>query len=60
MYYIENNADVVSILKEYYDTEKLLPFTSYLSKKYPDASDAKTTFMENLYTELTERLREKF
>ena len=60
MYYVENNADIISILKEYYDTEKLLPFTSYLSKRYNDAFDAKTTFMERIYSELSNKLREKF
>ena len=60
MYYLENNTDVISLLKEYYEMEELLPFTSYLSKKYIDATDAKTEFMENIYTELTEKIKKAF
>lgn len=60
MYYLENNADIISILKGYYETEKLLPFTSYLSKRYIDATDVKTEFMEKLYAELSQKLKKVF
>ena len=60
MYYVEENADIISILRDYFESETLLPFTTFLSMRYPDATDVKTKFMETMYKEFAEKVRPLF
>lgn len=60
MYYAENNFDIISILKDYYESQTLIPFTMYLSKKYTNSSDLKTKFMNSTYLEFTSTIRDIF
>lgn len=60
MYYVEENADIISILRDYFESETLLPFTTFLSMRYPDATDVKTKFMETMYKEFAEKVRHLF
>lgn len=56
MYLIEQQYDILGLLKEYYDNEKLRPFSNYLQEKYPMIT--MTSFMENLYQEASEKMKE--
>lgn len=60
MYYAENNFDIVSILKDYYESQTLIPFTMYLSKKYTDSLGLKTKFMDSTYREFSYTIRDMF
>lgn len=52
LYMIEHQQDIFSLLKEYYDSEKLKPFGNYLREKCQ--SIRMTNFMEKLYQEASE------
>ncbi len=56
MYLVEQQKDVFSLLKEYYENEKLKPFSNYLLAKYPKTE--MTMFMETLYQEASEKMKD--
>jgi len=56
LYIIEQQYDIFSLLKEYYEDERLKPFSNYLQEKRPNIG--MTVFMEKLYQEATEQMKE--
>lgn len=56
MYLVEQQQDIFDLLKEYYENEKLKPFSNYLRQKYPETK--MTSFMESLYQEASERMKD--
>ena len=56
MYLVEQQKDIFSLLKEYYENEKLKPFSNYLLAKYPKTG--MTMFMETLYQEASEKMKD--
>lgn len=53
---VEQQKDIFSLLKEYYENEKLKPFSNYLLAKYPKTG--MTMFMETLYQEASEKMKD--
>lgn len=60
MYYAENNFDIISILKDYFESQTLLPFTMYLSKRFTESKDLKTKFMNSEYSDFRNKVKEMF
>lgn len=56
MYLVEQQQDIFDLLKEYYENEKLKPFSNYLRQKYPETK--MTSFMESLYQEASEKMKD--
>lgn len=56
MYLVEQQQDIFGLLKEYYENEKLKPFSNYLRQKYPETK--MTSFMELLYQEASEKMKD--
>lgn len=56
MYLLEMGYDIFDLLKDYYNNDKLKPFSNYLQEKY-DKIDM-TKFMRTLYQEATEKMRD--
>lgn len=56
MYLLEQEQDIFSLLKDYYERKDLKPFSNYLHERYEDIK--MTTFMENLYHEASEKMKE--
>ena len=56
MYLVEQQQDIFGLLKEYYENEKLKPFSNYLRQKYPETK--MTSFMESLYQEASEKMKD--
>lgn len=56
MYLVEHQQDIFCLLQEYYDNEKLKPFSNYLQEKFPEIG--MTDFMEKLYQESSEKMKE--
>ena len=56
MYLVEQQQDIFCLLKEYYENEKLEPFSNYLSEKY--STIRMTSFMETLYQEAIEKMKD--
>ena len=56
MYLVEQQQDIFGLLKEYYENEKLKPFSNYLGQKYPETK--MTSFMESLYQEASEKMKD--
>lgn len=55
MYLLEQQEDIFGLLKEYYDTERLKPFSNFIYEKYKDIN--MTTFMCKLYQEASEDMK---
>lgn len=55
IYLAENKVDIFSILKGYYENEKLKPFSNYLNAKYPNIG--MSSFMENIYQAACEEMK---
>lgn len=55
IYLMESGNDIFSILKEYYDTDKLKPFSTYIQEKYFDIG--MTKFMEKCYKDASDKLK---
>ncbi|MBQ7009264.1 MAG: hypothetical protein IJN05_08635 [Ruminococcus sp.] len=55
LYLIEKNYDIFAILKDYYNCQKLKPFSNFLLEIYPDIS--MTSFMKNIYKEAAEEMK---
>lgn len=51
----ERQKDIFGLLKEYYENEKLKPFSNYLLEKYSDIG--MTSFMETVYREASEKMK---
>ena len=51
----ERQKDIFGLLKEYYENEKLKPFSNYLLEKYPDIG--MTSFMETVYQEASDKMK---
>lgn len=58
MYLSEQKKYVFSLLKDYYNNERLKPFSNYLHERY--ANITMTKFMENLYHEASVVMKEMF
>ena len=56
MYLVEQKQDIFCLLKEYYENEKLKPFSNYLLEKYPKTG--MTSFMESLFQEASEKMKD--
>lgn len=56
MYLLEQEQDIFSLLKDYYECKDLKPFSNYLHERYEDIK--MTAFMENLYHEASEKMKE--
>lgn len=53
---MEQGEDIFSLLKEYFDKEKLKPFLSHMLDKYPTVKRAK--FIENIFSKLEVEMSE--
>ena len=53
---VEQQKDVFFLLREYYENEKLKPFSNHLLAKYPKTG--MTMFMETLYQEASEKMKD--
>lgn len=56
MYLLEQNCDIFGLLSDYYDNERLRPFSNYLQEKYGEIG--MTTFMEKVYQEAGGKMKE--
>lgn len=56
LYLIEQGIDCFSLLREYFTTEILSPFSSYITEKFPDIH--MTQFMERNYKAATEKMKQ--
>lgn len=56
MYLLEQGNDIFALLSDYYDNERLKPFSNYLQENYDEIG--MTTFMENLYQEAAGRMKD--
>lgn len=56
MYLLERECDIFSLLKDYYESKFLKPFSNYLHERYGDIQ--MTAFMEELYHEASEKMKE--
>lgn len=57
MYLLEQQQqDIFSLLKDYYDNDNLVPFSNYLKEKHHEIG--MTTFMKTLYKEAAEKMKE--
>lgn len=58
MYLTEQQQDIFSLLRGYYEKKELRPFGNYLQEKFPEIG--MTAFMERLYQEASEKMKEMF
>lgn len=58
MYLVEQNIDIFSLLKAYYEDTSLKPFGNYLHEKHPKIG--MTSFMEKYYKEASEDMQKMF
>ena len=56
MYLLEQGIDIFALLSNYYDNERLKPFSNYLQENYGEIG--MTTFMEKLYQEAAGRMKD--
>lgn len=56
MYLLEQGNDIFALLSDYYDNERLKPFSNYLQENYGEIG--RTIFMEKLYQEATGRMKD--
>lgn len=56
MYLLERQYDVFGILRDYYNSKALRPFSNYLQERYEDIG--MTDFMEDLYDKASKRMKE--
>lgn len=56
MYLLEQGHDIFSLLSDYYDNERLKPFSNYLQENYSEIG--RTIFMEKLYQEAAGRMKD--
>ncbi|MCH5191588.1 MAG: hypothetical protein J1F23_05425 [Oscillospiraceae bacterium] len=56
MYLLEQGNDIFALLSDYYDNERLKPFSNYLQENY--SKIGMTSFMENLYQEATDKMKD--
>ena len=56
MYLLERQYDVFGILRDYYNSKALKPFSNYLQERYEDIG--MTDFMEDLYDKASKRMKE--
>ena len=55
IFLMEQGQDIFKLLKEYYDSVKLKPFSSYLQDRYSDIG--MTNFMEKYYREASDNMK---
>ena len=53
---MERQIDIFILLKEYYENDKLKPFSTYLHDRYTDIG--MTTFMEKCFKEASDTMKE--
>ena len=53
---LNGQLDKLLLATEYYENEKLKPFSNYLRQKYPETK--MTSFMESLYQEASEKMKD--
>lgn len=56
MYLLEQGNDIFALLSDYYDNERLKPFSNYLQENYSEIG--RTIFMEKLYQEAAGRMKD--
>ena len=56
MYLMENNEDIFALLKEYFNSKDLKPFSNYLHDKFSDID--MTMFMKQIYQEVSDTMKE--
>lgn len=56
MFLMEKQVDIFALLKEYYEDDKLKPFSTYLHDRYTDIG--MTAFMEKCFIEATDTMKE--
>ena len=56
MYLLEHGNDIFTLLSDYYDNERLKPFSNYLQENYGEIG--MTTFMDKIYQEAVGRMKD--